>query len=102
MTPITPATIQQVATLARLTLTEAEKLQYAEELSVIFGYVELLDEVDITDVVETSQVTGLEDIVRDDVAANATTEQIAKLIEAFPEKMGSLLRVKAVFGGTEE
>ena len=89
--------IEQIATLARLELSESEKEMYAEQLSVVLDYVETLNEVDTTGVAETCQVTGLEDVVREDkpMASEETIKQ--KLISAFPEKMGKLLKVKAVF-----
>jgi aspartyl-tRNA(Asn)/glutamyl-tRNA(Gln) amidotransferase subunit C len=89
--------IEQIAVLARLALTEEEKDQYAKELSVVFDYMELLNEVDITDVAETSQVTGLEDVYREDVAVPCDEETRKKLIAAFPERVGNLLKVPAVF-----
>ena len=93
--------IEQIATLARLELTEKEKTMYAEQLSAVLGYIEMLDEVDTTGVEETCQVTGLEDVVREDVVEEASEETKKKLISAFPEKMGKLLKVKAVFDNDE-
>lgn len=89
--------IEQVAVLARLRLSEAEKNQYATELSAIFGYIETLAEVDTTGVTETSQVTGLEDVMAPDVVCDTSEEIKVALRASFPEKKGELLKVKAVF-----
>ena len=97
MPSITPQDIEWVATLARLTLSEKEKKQYAEQLSVIFDYIEQLNGVETDDVPETCQVTGLEDVVREDVAIRGDKAISDKLIAAFPEKIGKVLKVKAVF-----
>ena len=94
--------IEQIATLARLELTEKEKTMYAEQLSVVLDYIEMLDEVDTTGVEETCQVTGLQDVVREDFVVEASEETKKKLINAFPEKVGKLLKVKAVFNSGVE
>lgn len=97
MTTFTIAEIEKIAELARLELSENEKQQYAEQLSVILDYIEMLNEVDTEGVPETVQVTGLEDVFRDDVVVSTDNEKLRKLIKAFPEKTGNLLKVKAVF-----
>jgi len=89
--------IEKIATLARLSLTEEEKNRYAEQLSEVLGYIDMLNEVDTSQVEETCQVTGLSDIVRKDEAIPSSEEKRKKLIAQFPDKMGDLLRVKAVF-----
>ena len=61
----------------------------------------MLNEVDTTGVEETCQVTGLEDVVREDVVVEASEETKKKLTNAFPEKMGKFLKVKAVFTNDE-
>ncbi|HBU06670.1 MAG TPA: Asp-tRNA(Asn)/Glu-tRNA(Gln) amidotransferase GatCAB subunit C [Candidatus Magasanikbacteria bacterium] len=94
--------IQQIATLARLELNEKEKAMYAEQLSVVLDYIEMLNEVNTDGVVETCQVTGLEDVVREDKVQEASEEIKQKLINSFPEKMGKLLKVKAVFDSIDE
>lgn len=61
--PITPEQLKKIAHLAKLTLTsddEAEK--YANEISSIMQYVDILQEVDISNTIPTAQVTGLENV----------------------------------------
>ena len=89
--------IEDLAKLARLDLTEDEKNRYAEQLSVIFEYFEMLGEVNTEDVPETCQVTGLLDVTRPDVAVQQDTETLEKLMACFPERQARLLKVKAVF-----
>lgn len=89
--------IEQIAKLARLELSEKEKTMYAEQLSAVLDYVETLNEVDTEGIVETCQVTGLEDVVREDVAHGCELNVQKKLIEQFPQKEMNLLKVKAVF-----
>lgn len=94
---LTPQVIEQVAALARLELSEKEKTMYAEQLSVVLDYIGMLNEVNTDNVIETSQVTGLEDITREDRVVGSSEEIKQKLIGNFPDRVGRLLKVKAVF-----
>ena len=94
--------IEKIATLARLNLSAEEKKMYTEQLSVIFDYIEMLNEVNTDQVSETYQVTGLKDVVREDEVAFWEEEDKQKLINNFPDKMGNLLKVKAVFDNNDE
>lgn len=91
------STIQHLAHLSRLSLNEEEQKMYAEQLSVIFDYMKLLEEVDTLSVPETSQVTGLEDVYRADEVVACNEDIRKKILQAFPEKQGELLKVKSVF-----
>jgi aspartyl-tRNA(Asn)/glutamyl-tRNA(Gln) amidotransferase subunit C len=89
--------ITQIATLARLELSVAEKTMYAKQLSAVLEYVEMLDEVNTEGVEETCQVTGLKNVMRWDDVKTCDEDMRKKLIENFPDKVGDLLKVKAVF-----
>ena len=89
--------IEHIAELARLHLSEDEKARYAGQLSAVLDYVEMLNEVDTTGVEETCQVTGLEDVVREDVVVESSEEVKKGILAQFPAKVGNLLKVKAVF-----
>ena len=99
---LTPQQVEAIAKLARLKLTEKEKQMYAEQLSAVLDYMKILNEVNTDGVEETCQVTGLEDVTREDKVQPADRETVEKLINAFPEKMGKLLKVKAVFSANSE
>lgn len=94
---LTREEVEHLGKLARLALTEEEKERYATELSAILEYVEQLQEVDTTDVEPTSQVTGLEDVYREDVVRACDEETRKKIIAQFPEREGDLLKVPGVF-----
>jgi len=94
---LTTIEIDHLAKLSRLELTDQEKEKYAGELSVVLDYVEMLNEVDTTSVEETCQVTGLKNVVREDVVEECDEEVKNKIIEQFPDRKGDLLKVKAVF-----
>jgi aspartyl-tRNA(Asn)/glutamyl-tRNA(Gln) amidotransferase subunit C len=58
--------VRHIAKLARLNLTDEEISMFAGQLSDIFEYVDQLNEVDTGGVEPTSQVTGLENVTRED------------------------------------
>ena len=58
--------VRHVAKLARLKLTDKEVKKFSTQLSDIFDYVDLLEELDTDGVEETSQVTGLKSVTEKD------------------------------------
>ena len=102
MNNLTKKDIEHIATLARLDLSEVEKDQYAKELGIILDYVEMLNELDTSVIGETTQVTGLENVVREDVATTMLEDDRKAMLAQFPERIGSLLKVKAVFAESDE
>lgn len=58
--------VKKVAKLANLTITPEEEVKFEKQLTDILQYVEKLNEVDVKDVIPTSQVTGLENVTRND------------------------------------
>jgi len=89
--------VEHLGKLAKLALTEEEKEFYAKELSAILEFVEQLQEVDTENVEETCQVTGLEDVYREDMVQGCGEEMRNKIIANFPEREGDLLKVPGVF-----
>lgn len=59
--------ILKLAQLARLQLSDAEVVEYTQELSQILQYVEQLSSVDVSALQPTNQVTGLVNVMREDV-----------------------------------
>lgn len=58
--------VKRVAQLAGLELTEKEVAKFQKQLSQILDYVDQLNEVNAKGVEPTSQVTGLENVFRED------------------------------------
>jgi aspartyl-tRNA(Asn)/glutamyl-tRNA(Gln) amidotransferase subunit C len=63
---LTKAQVRHVAQLARLGLSERQITKFREDLSAILEYVELLDEVDTSEVRPTFQTAGLKNVSRED------------------------------------
>jgi aspartyl-tRNA(Asn)/glutamyl-tRNA(Gln) amidotransferase subunit C len=72
---ITPEQVKHIAKLARLGLKEDDVEKFAKQLSSIMEYVEKLNEVDVKDVQPTSQVTGLENVMREDVESRFSNRE---------------------------
>lgn len=66
MAKLTKADVLYVAKLSKLDLDEEEIKKFLPQLSSIVDFVSQLDEVDTKGVPETSQTTGLTNILRDD------------------------------------
>jgi len=64
---ITEADVRHIAKLANLALTAPEVTRMTGELGVIVGYIEQLAAVDTAGVEPIAQVTGLVNVVREDI-----------------------------------
>jgi aspartyl-tRNA(Asn)/glutamyl-tRNA(Gln) amidotransferase subunit C len=87
--------VTHVARLARLRLDHTELEQMRSQLNSILDYIALLQEVDVTDVAPTAQVTGLTTVVRED-AVTTGLSQAAALANA-PAQRNGLFQVRPVF-----
>ena len=70
MAQLTREDVLKLARLARLQLTDQETERFLREISVILGYVEQLQTIDLDGIEPTSQVTGLTNVERPDVVKN--------------------------------
>ncbi len=95
MRKITKEQVEDLAKLARLGLTDAEKTSLAREMTVILEYSMLLDEVDTKGVQPTSQTTELKNIFRKDCKVISDIDINEKLQNA-PVKEKSFIKVKKV------
>jgi aspartyl-tRNA(Asn)/glutamyl-tRNA(Gln) amidotransferase subunit C len=69
--------VPHVAKLANLRFNEEEAIKFEKQLSEILNYVEKLKEADTASVGTTSQVTGLENILRKDEAKPSLSQEEA-------------------------
>lgn len=64
---LSPQEVKKIAQLANLTLTEKEVGKFSNQLSDVLTYIDKLNELDTKNVEPTAQVTGLENVFREDV-----------------------------------
>ena len=94
---LTKKEVEHISHLARLGLTEKEKEKFRKQLSSILDYVKQLQEVDVSRVEPTAQVTGLENVMREDVVDGCDQETMNKLVAMAPEHEDGLIKTKSVF-----
>ena|SRR3990167_3554243 len=93
---LTPAIdIDQVAKLANLTLSPAEKKIFEKQLSEVLEYINKLNEVDTKEVEPIGQITGLENVTREDTAAPSLSQDDA--LKNAPRTHNGFFEVDAVF-----
>lgn len=67
MSKLTKKDVLHVADLSNLKLTDAEIKKFTPQLEKIIEFVGILNDVDTSDIVSTSQTIGLTNVLRDDV-----------------------------------
>lgn len=95
MTQVSRDTVVKLAALSSLQLDAAEIDQLQTDIAHILAYVEQLNELDTTGVEPAYQVTGLENVYRDDSvsAGNVSREALLRLA---PETSNSQIKVPKV------
>ena len=69
--------ISYVAKLANLPLSSEEKKKFEKQLEETIQYIDSLNEVDTKGIEPTSQVTGLENVTREDEVKPSLTQEEA-------------------------
>lgn len=88
--------VTHIAKLANLPLNPEEKEKFEKQLSETLGYVNKLNSVDTKNVEPTSQVTGLENVTREDDAKPSLTQEQA--LSNTKSKSNGFFKVKAILG----
>lgn len=87
--------VAHVAKLANLKLTPEEIKKFESQLSSILDYIGQLNKVDTKDVEPTSQVTGLENVTRDDNPSPSLSQE--EVLKNTKSKHNGMFKVKAIF-----
>lgn len=87
--------VKKVAKLANLTIAPGEEEKLEKQLSDILSYVEKLNEVNVENVIPTSQVTGLENVTFNDAFSDDSLTQNEALSGSVNTHNG-MFKVKAV------
>lgn len=88
--------IQHIAKLARLELTDGELKKYGDQLSAVLNYIDQLKEVDVKGVEPTAQVTGLENVLREDIIRDWDEKETEEALKDAPEREDRFIKVKRV------
>jgi len=92
---ITKDMISHVAALARLRFSPQEEEKYGEQLSSILDYIDMLQQVPTQPGEELVQGVSQINVWREDIPTGESVRQ--KIVEAFTDREGDLLKVQAVF-----
>lgn len=93
MAKLTREDILKLAKLARIDLNEDEAVQFEAEFNAILGYVEQLQDVDVSGLEPTSQVTGLTNVTREDTVKDYGYEP-KELLKNVPRVKGDKIQVQ--------
>ncbi|MBI2028569.1 MAG: Asp-tRNA(Asn)/Glu-tRNA(Gln) amidotransferase subunit GatC [Candidatus Levybacteria bacterium] len=86
--------VVHIAKLANLALTDGERVKFEKQLSSILGYVDKLKEVDTSKIEPTSQITGLENVTREDKTSSCFSQENA--LSNAKSKHNGFFKVKAI------
>lgn len=86
--------VKKIAKLCKLTLTEKEMEKLSKMLSETLDYINVLDELDVTNTSETFQVTGLTNVFQDGFSNTLSKEDA---LANAKEVIKGLFATEAVF-----
>ncbi len=89
-------TVQYVADLARIHLTEEESKKFAEQLDKILSYFQSLQKIDTETVEPTFHVLPLKNVFREDVVKPSLSQE--EVLAIAPKKKGVFVKVLRVIG----
>lgn len=87
--------IEHLAKLARIELTEDEKVKYLKDISAILGYVDQIQEI-VSKSGEKRIVGDLRNVIRTDEVLNTPNSNTESIVAEFPKKEGDRLKVKKI------
>ncbi|MBI4084834.1 MAG: Asp-tRNA(Asn)/Glu-tRNA(Gln) amidotransferase subunit GatC [Candidatus Levybacteria bacterium] len=86
--------VSHVAKLANLALKDEEIKKFEKQLSAILEYIKKLSAVDTKNVEPTSQVTGLENVTREDIVSPSLPQE--KVLSSAKSKHNGFFVVKGI------
>ena len=87
-------TVEYVAHLARLELTQAELERLSSQLRSIVGFIDKLSELEVKNISPTSHILPINNILREDVPRGSLSSD--KVLENAPQKEGEFFAVPRV------
>ena len=95
MAKLTREDVFKLARLAKLQLSDDEADRLKDEIGEILAYVEQLQAVDVEGLEPTYQVTGLNNVMREDEIKDYGVSR-AELLKNLPAESGGQIKVKRV------
>lgn len=89
-------TIDHIAHLARIGMSEEERERYRKDLSSVLAYFEKLEELRTDDVAPLLHSTGLQDVFRPDRARACDDAERTQILANVPDTKDGYIKVKAI------
>jgi len=90
---LTPNQVQHIAEMARIHLSETEIIELIPDLNSILNLIQTLDEIDLKNIPQIDQITGLKNITEDDIIQPFL--ETDKLVECSPlPKKNNMIQVQ--------
>lgn len=86
--------VSHIAKLANLPISKEEKEKFEKQLSETLSYIDKLNEINTKNVEPTSQVTGLENVTREDQPSPSLSQEEA--LKNAKSKYNGLFKVKEI------
>ena len=94
MTKLSLQEVEEIAKLARLSLTDAEKMMFQDQLSAILDYVEALQELNTDHIPPTASALPLANVMRADQVRPSLP--VADALANAPDQAEDSFRVKPI------
>lgn len=88
--------VKHVAKLANLKISDSDTKKFEKQLSLILDHINKLQKVNTEKVPETSQITGLENVTRDDVPSSLQVLSQEEALSNTKSSQNGLFKVKGV------
>jgi len=89
-------TVEQIATLVRLGISEEEAEKFSGQFSSIIDYFNMLNEVDTTDVPPASDIANAENVLREDEVKPSMSRE--EFLKNAPQSERGYVKVPTVLG----
>jgi aspartyl-tRNA(Asn)/glutamyl-tRNA(Gln) amidotransferase subunit C len=93
---LTEEEVRHVAKLAKLSLTPQEVKKFQKQLSEVLNYIKILKKVKTKGAEPTSQVTGLENVFREDKVVGPSLSQ-KEVLSGSKSTHNGMFKIKAIF-----
>ncbi|CAG9621337.1 Asp-tRNA(Asn)/Glu-tRNA(Gln) amidotransferase subunit GatC [Sutcliffiella rhizosphaerae] len=94
MSRISEDQVKHVANLARLAIDEDEIKMFTSQLDAIISFAEQLNELDTEDVLPTSHVLHMKNVMREDLANNGLP--VEEVLKNAPDHKDGQIRVPSI------
>jgi len=94
---ITNKQIRSIASLAKLHLSSEAEEKYKDELNTVLEYFSSLAQIDTTHIEPTNQLTGLQNIFREDIVEQCPERTHQRLLKEVSLMKGRYIAVPKIF-----